>query len=382
MLQVRVRWAKKSLQYKSRLFTSIIYKFIFSKMAFAQYDVHCELKPPQSDVKQSAHSVDWQSTKKSVSERNRHMFNNSDMSDISFTCEGSDKILYAHKYVLGTSSAVFRAMFYGDLAEKNSIVHLSDTDVKSLEEFLRFLYTDACNLTTDNVISVMYLSKKYIVPSLTEKCVNNLASSIKAENVMSILEQATHFDESKLEMSCWQFIKSNTKQAVASTDFNNVSQKTLASLLRLNELNIVEVELFRAVLKWSNFQCSKRDIEATRENRRSVIGDAIYDLRFLAMNEKEFSLNVATSGLLTAEEIVPIYTKFNGIYSPGLKWKLSDKRSISDISSEKRSMNDKITEKRCVPMSDDLKLAEKEKKPEEGYFYRKYTKSNSNRNRK
>ena len=271
--------------------------------------------------------IDWQSTKKTVLERNSHMFNNSDMSDISFTCEGSDKILYAHKYVLGTSSAVFRAMFYGDLAEKNSIVHLSDTDEKSLEEFLRFLYTDECNLTTDNVVSVMYLSKKYIVPSLTEKCVNNLASSIKAENVMSILEQATHFDESKLEMSCWEFIKSNTKQAVASTDFNNVSQKTLASLLRLNELNIVEVELFRAVLKWNDFQCSKKDIEITRENRRSVIGDAIYDLRFLAMTQREFAQTVATSGLLTAEEIVPIYNTFNGIDSRDLKWKLSKKRS-------------------------------------------------------
>jgi hypothetical protein len=218
-------------------------------------------------------------------------------------------------------------MFYGDLAEKNSIVHLSDTDEKSLEEFLRFLYTDECNLTTDNVVSVMYLSKKYIVPSLTEKCVNNLASSIKAENVMSILEQATHFDESKLEMSCWEFIKSNTKQAVASTDFNNVSQKTLASLLRLNELNIVEVELFRAVLKWNDFQCSKKDIEITRENRRSVIGDAIYDLRFLAMTQREFAQTVATSGLLTAEEIVPIYNTFNGIDSRDLKWKLSKKRS-------------------------------------------------------
>ena len=80
--------------------------------------------------------VDWQSTKTTVSERNQHMFNNSDMSDISFTCEGSDKIFYAHKYVLGTSSAVFHAMFYGDLAEKNSVVHLSDTDEKSFEEFL------------------------------------------------------------------------------------------------------------------------------------------------------------------------------------------------------------------------------------------------------
>jgi hypothetical protein len=274
--------------------------------------------------------VDWQSTKKSVSERNSHMFNNSDMSDISFTWEGSDKILYAHKYVLGTSSAVFHAMFYGDLAEKNSVVHLSDTDEKSLEEFLRFLYTDECNLTTDNVISVMYLSKKYIVPSLTKECVNNLESSIEAENVMSILEQATHFDERKLEMSCWQFIESNTKQAVASTDFDNISQNTLASLLRRDELDIVEVELFRAVLKWSDFQCSKKDDEVTRESRRtrrSVIGDAIYDLRFLAMNEKVFAQNVAISGLLTAEEMIPIYNKFNGIDSPDLKWKISRKRS-------------------------------------------------------
>jgi hypothetical protein len=45
----------------------------------------------------------------------------------------------------------------------------------------------------------------------------------------------------------------------------------------------------------SDFKCSEKDIEATRENRRSVIGDAIYDLRFLAMNEKEFAQNVATS---------------------------------------------------------------------------------------
>ena len=113
--------------------------------------------------------IDWQSTKKTVLERNSHMFNNSDMSDISFTCKDSDQTFYAHKYVLATSSAVFKAMFYGDLAEKNSVVHLCDTDEKGLEEFLRFLYTDECNLTTENVVSVIYLSKKYIVPSLTEK---------------------------------------------------------------------------------------------------------------------------------------------------------------------------------------------------------------------
>ncbi|CAB4008512.1 BTB POZ domain-containing 6-B-like [Paramuricea clavata] len=251
------------------------------------------------------------------------------MSDISFTCEDSHQTFYAHKYVLATSSAVFKAMFYGDLAEKNSVLHLSDTDEKGLEEFLRFLYTDECNLTTDNVVSVINLSKKYIVPSLTEKCVKAVERMLKAENVMSFLEQATHFDERKLQTSCLKFIKSNTKQVVASEHFNNISQKTLASLLKLDCLDISEVELFQAVLKWSDFQCSKKDMDATRENRRSLIGDAIYDLRFLAMNEKEFAKNVATSELLTSEEIVPIYNKFNGIESPDLKWKISEKRGYN-----------------------------------------------------
>ena len=40
----------------------------------------------------------------------------------------------------------------------------------------------------------------------------------------------------------------------------------------------------------------------------------------------EFAQNVATSGLLTAEEMIPIYNKFNGVQSPDLKWTISEKR--------------------------------------------------------
>ena len=130
------------------------------------------------------------------------MFNNPEFIDISFTCEGSDKISYAHKYALATSSVVFKAMFYGDLAEDSAAVHLKDTDQNFLTEFLRFLCTDRCKLTTENVISVMYLSKKCIVHSLSAKCVESLKSFMKAENVMSILGQATNFDEKELVKNC------------------------------------------------------------------------------------------------------------------------------------------------------------------------------------
>jgi hypothetical protein len=269
--------------------------------------------------------IDWQSTKNTVLERNSHMFNNSDMSDISFTCEGSDKILYAHKYVLATSSAVFNAMFYGDLAEKNSVVHLSDTDEKSLEEFLRFLYTDECNLTTDNVMSVMNLSKKYIVLSLTEYVKAQLIRDTEPGNVLVILEQAIHFEEKDLEAKCWQVIEWRTSEVVNSANFINIKQTTLASLLKRNNLTIPELDLFQAVLKWTNHQCSQKSLELTTENRRSVIGEAVYDLRFIAINQEEFAKHVSKSGLLIAEELVPIYEKFNKVESPLLKWELPER---------------------------------------------------------
>ena len=81
------------------------------------------------------HDVDWQSTKKTVLERSRYMFDNPFMSDIQFSCEGSREKFFAHKYVLATSSSVFYAMFYGELAEKSSNVYLSDTNDDSLENF-------------------------------------------------------------------------------------------------------------------------------------------------------------------------------------------------------------------------------------------------------
>ena len=81
----------------------------------------------------SKYHDDWQSSKKTVLQRNAYMFN----SDISFTCGESSRIFHAHKYVLATSSAVFFAMFYGNLAQKEFTIPIPDADEESFEEFLR-----------------------------------------------------------------------------------------------------------------------------------------------------------------------------------------------------------------------------------------------------
>ena len=64
-----------------------------------------------SVIMASKYHDDWQSSKKTVLQRNAYMFDNELMSDVSFTCGELRSIFHAHKYVLATSSAVFFAMF-------------------------------------------------------------------------------------------------------------------------------------------------------------------------------------------------------------------------------------------------------------------------------
>jgi hypothetical protein len=275
----------------------------------------------------SQQEVDWQTTKKTVLERSRHMFNNPFMSDIAFSCEGSDKKFFAHKFVLATSSAVFHAMFYGELAEKNPVVHLSDTDEESLEEFLRFLYTDECNLSTNNAVFVLYLAKKYIVPYLAQKCVEFLETNLAVANVSTVLQQALQFDGKKLEKKCLELIDLKTSEAVASDAFTDINEATLAHILKRESLTVKEVDLFKAVLKWSEAECSRKGIEANAKNKRAAMGNAIYQIRFTSMTPNEFAQNASQSGILTPEDVVLFYDNFSGVERTSELWNMSERRA-------------------------------------------------------
>ena len=125
----------------------------------------------------------WQSTKPSLRERSKFIFNNDLFSDVKFTVRTTDggsesmQFIPAHKLVLSISSPVFEAMFYGELAETRDFIELPDCDYECLLELFRFMYCDEVNLSGSNVMGVLYLAKKYIgclhslinVPSISSK---------------------------------------------------------------------------------------------------------------------------------------------------------------------------------------------------------------------
>ena len=271
----------------------------------------------------SRYHDDWQSSKKTVLQRNAYMFDNELMSDVSFTCGESRRIFHAHKYVLATSSAVFFAMFYGEIPPKEFPIHIKDAEEESFKQFLRFLYTDDCKITAENAIGVLYLAKKYLISSLAEKCRKILKASIEPENVFAVLEQAVHFDEKGLEEKSWNIVRKGTQECLNSEAFCDIGLHTLNALLKKESLAVTEVELFKAVLKWTDSECARQgiNIEEDKTARRRVLGDSVYEIRFLEMTHEDIVKYVSPTRILTDTEAISILQKLAGLDVAGLKWK-------------------------------------------------------------
>ena len=131
----------------------------------------------------------------------------------------SKKVIPAHKFVLAISSPEFFAMFYGQMAETKDSIDLPDCEYESLLELFRFLYSEKVNLSESNVMQVLYLANKYMVPSLFDKCTEYLCDNLTTSNVFCILTHAQKFGGKSLEDRCWEVIERRTEEAATSDEF-------------------------------------------------------------------------------------------------------------------------------------------------------------------
>ena len=139
------------------------------------------------------------------------MFNNDLFSDVKFVVQTaaqgeneSKQVIPAHKFLLSISSPVFGAMFYGELAETTDSIELPDCEYHSLLELFRYMYSDEVILSGRNVMGVLYLAKKYMVPSLADKCTEYLQDNLDPSNVFSILPSAQKYEDKDLVEKCWK----------------------------------------------------------------------------------------------------------------------------------------------------------------------------------
>ena len=266
----------------------------------------------------------WQTKCPNISDRTKFIFNNELLSDVKFVVPASHNenesrksrkcMIPAHKFVLAISSPVFYAMFYGEMAETAGTIQLPDCDKESLLELFRFLYSDEVNLSGSNVMQVLYLAKKYLVPSLADKCTQYLQEHLGASNVFSVLPQAQTFEDKDLEELCWEVIEAQTENALTSEEFVTLERSVVESVVRRESLSVKEVDLFKAVDRWATKEVERQGLTPDGVVKRRILGEeTVKAIRFPVMSQKEFASVVVDCDILTKKEIGLMMKHYGGV---------------------------------------------------------------------
>ena len=266
----------------------------------------------------SAVEKNWQTKRATIRERSKFIFDSDLFSDVKFVVpkvvgeSETKQAISAHKLVLSISSPVFEAMFYGELAETGDSIELPDCEYDSLLELFRFIYSDDVILSGSNVMAVLYLAKKYMVPSLADKCTEYLQNNLEPSNVFSILPSAEKYEEKTLVDQCWKVIDKQTEEAVKSDGFEAIERSLLEAVVLRDSLTIEEVELFKAVDLWATKQCEKQGLAADGATKRGILGEeVIQGIRFPTLRPEDFATVVLDSEILRKKEIVRLVKCLN-----------------------------------------------------------------------
>ncbi|XP_041378646.1 BTB/POZ domain-containing protein 2-like [Gigantopelta aegis] len=221
--------------------------------------------------------------------------------DVTFSVGQTRKSVKAHKLILSLRSCVFDAMLQGPMANQDNIA-IPDVEAEIFEEFLNYLYTDDVMISGDNVIGLLYVSKKYDVSTLEQLCLTYLSSSMTSDNACSVMEQAHLYDEIQLMEKAYSYILSNGDAALKSAGVTSLCHGCLVKIVKADKLKVDEKSVFEAAVVWSESACRKQNTHLSPETRREVLGEVITDVRYPLLEQKYFVKNVVPTELLTDSE--------------------------------------------------------------------------------
>ena len=110
------------------------------------------------------------------------------------------KIVIPHKFLLAIASPVFYAMFCDILAERDDCIDLPDCNHQGMMEFLRYTYTKEVHFNGDNILQFLYLAEKYMIPSLTNRCILFLQEHLGSSNIFCVLKHYKFIENKSLAL--------------------------------------------------------------------------------------------------------------------------------------------------------------------------------------
>lgn len=272
-----------------------------------------------------------------IIERNRHLLESHELSDIVFLFKKSDKEvpkkIYAHKFELAKGSSVFKMIFY-ELSPTVTELQIDDFSRESFMEMINFLYLDEINVTAENALGILKLSKEYKIDALEESYTNFITKDLDINNVCKLLENSLIHKNVFLQTVCVNFIEDNTVDVLHHTTLVDVNKKTLSVILDVNSKMCSTSPLiyFNAAVRWAKNQCNISGIELSAQNIREILGELFYLISFPSMDFENFVKCLDEDKIFSNDEIGKIFLYIQLKKKREMKFKFQQNCSPVDTS--------------------------------------------------
>lgn len=230
-------------------------------------------------------------------------------SDCSFIVTG--KVFKAHKLILGITSPVFEAMFYGPLSS-DEMIEITDINSSTFQLLINYIYTDNVEITSiDQAFLLLYASRKYLLEQLCDICIAYIKANISVDNVIEVLNYPDFMHDNQLISFSLKLFCEHANYLLQEKK-NIVTYPCMKAILESDKINISEKDLIKHVFEWTLFYCEQNDIVPTVQNRHELLYNlGLFKLlRFFTMNIEEFEeIESDTNNLLLPSEILYIKKK-------------------------------------------------------------------------
>jgi hypothetical protein len=146
------------------------------------------------------------------------------------------------------------------------MVSKSKIDINNLsydifELMMGYIYTGNIRITQETMLSIIGLAEQYDLNSLKSSSLDFMMKAVNKDTVIDLMADARggkfKFKTDELITKCIEVLEEKAGDLLTGNQLNKLDEVMLGEILKSNKLNLEEIEIFNALLKWGKHKQKK-----------------------------------------------------------------------------------------------------------------------------
>ncbi|GBB90137.1 hypothetical protein RclHR1_00170041 [Rhizophagus clarus] len=274
------------------------------------------------------------------------LYDNSDDYDVNITVGEGDNVetFKAHSVILRARSNYFRAALFKDwIKRKDNIIIFNKPNIKPkvFKILLKYFYTGTYSieeeynqeLILELLIAADELALTDFVENVQSYVINNKFNWVH-QNLIQVYKTATTYDGFKIFKDyCEGLICERPELFFESQDFASMDKSTLVSIIKRDELELEEIEIWNNIIKWGVIQepqLNSNLLELTREELielKNRLDGILQHIRIFHISGYDFYERVWPIKKILSKDLINQLVKFHIVKESNLPTDALSKRS-------------------------------------------------------